>query len=85
MSKYANELIEYIFLLMGLLVFFMLTVIFSHNTVALKIIAFSAALFYLVWGLVHHGLRERLKLGIVLEYLFLGIMVVLLFYLVLGF
>ena len=85
MSKSTADLIEYIILLMGLMVFFVLTVLFRQSAFALKVISFSGAVFYITWGFIHHAIRERVKPGTVLEYIFLGIMVVLLFCLVLGF
>lgn len=84
MRRQEKELIEYIVLLVGLLVFFLLLLVFRYENPALKMVAMLGSLFYLIWGILHHAAEGRLSRSIVFEYLFMSSMVFLLFYLVLS-
>lgn len=84
MKRNEKELIEYIVLLVGLVVFFLLLILFRYEVFALKLVAMLGSLFYVVWGIIHHAASERLTLAILLEYVFISFMVFLLFYLVLS-
>ena len=84
MKRSEKELIEYIVLLVGLMVFFLLLIIFRYESFALKLIAMLGSLFYVAWGIIHHAADDRLTKSIVLEYMFISSMVFLLFYLVLS-
>jgi hypothetical protein len=83
MKRDEKELVEYLLLLVGLLVFFVFLIIFRYETFALKLIAMLSSLFYLVWGIVHHAANNRLTKEVFLEYMFISSMVFLLFYMVL--
>jgi hypothetical protein len=84
MKRNEKELIEYIVLLVGLLVFFLLLIIFRYESFALKMVAMLGSLFYVVWGIIHHAADSRLTKSVILEYMFISSMVFLLFYLVLS-
>lgn len=84
MKRNEKELIEYIVLLLGLLVFFVLLIIFRYEIVALKLVAMLGSLFYVVWGIIHHAADDRLTKELIMEYVFISSMVFLLFYMVLS-
>jgi hypothetical protein len=84
MKRKENELIEYLVLLLGMVMFFLLLIIFRYENFALKLVAMLGSLFYVAWGVIHHAADERLTRGVVAEYFFIGSMVFLLFYLVLS-
>ncbi len=84
MKQNEKEIIEYIVLLIGLAILFFLLVMFRYQNFALKVVALSGSLFYVIWGLVHHATNARLTKTIILEYMFISSMVFLLFYLVLS-
>ena len=84
MKQSEKELIEYVVLLVGLMVFFLLLIIFRYESFALKLVAMLGSLFYVVWGIIHHAADARLTKAVILEYMFISSMVFLLFYLVLS-
>jgi hypothetical protein len=84
MRKQERDLIEHIVLLVGLAVFFCLLFIFRYDRLTLKIVALLGSMFYVGWGIIHHLIDGRLNRKVLLEYIFMGSFVFLLFYLVLG-
>ena len=84
MKQNEKEIIEYTVLLIGLVVLFFLLAMFRYQNFALKLVAMSGSLFYVIWGLVHHASNARLTKAIILEYIFISSMVFLLFYMVLS-
>ncbi len=83
MKRSERELIEYLVLFVGLMVFFLLLMIFRYESAALKMVAMLGSLFYVVWGIIHHAADSRLTRTVLVEYVFISSMVFLLFYLVL--
>lgn len=84
MQHKERELLEYLVLMLGLLIFFVLLIVFRYERMTLKIVSMLASLFYLVWGIVHQAITGRIGRKVILEYFFISTMVFLLFYLFLS-
>lgn len=72
MSQKSHKLIEYTMLLFGVVVFAYLFWTYRHSSVEKLIITAGAAIFYTLWGMIHHFLERRLTLGIALEYILIA-------------
>lgn len=72
MSKKSYKLIEYTMLLFGVVVFAILFWNNRHYHGQQLIVTAAAAVFYVLWGIVHHWMEKRLNLEIVLEYFLIG-------------
>ncbi|RJR26404.1 hypothetical protein C4561_05435 [candidate division WWE3 bacterium] len=83
MNRAERNFLLYIVLLVGLLVFFVCILIFRYDRSALLATSFFGSSFYVIWGIIHHVLDGRLKKEVVAEYIFLGLVTFLLFYMVL--
>lgn len=69
MKKIAKHLIHYLplvgVLLAGILAFWF----FSYNRAFQTVIAVAMAVFYVIWGVVHHAIHKDLHLSTVVEYI----------------
>ncbi|OGC70078.1 hypothetical protein A2415_00575 [candidate division WWE3 bacterium RIFOXYC1_FULL_39_7] len=83
MSRSEKNLLLYLVLLIGMLVFFVCIIFFRYDRFALTLISVLGSIFYIFWGIIHHVLEGRLKKEVVVEYVFLSVVAFLLFYLVL--
>jgi len=61
---------------LGLVVFFMYFFRFDKN--AQLITGAVGCIYYTVWGIIHHALKERLSMAIFFEYVLFGLVVFLL-------
>ena len=44
-------------------------ILFSYDTLLLGIVSVSSAVFYVLWGIVHHYLHKDLYISVVIEYI----------------
>ncbi|MFZ5424748.1 MAG: hypothetical protein ACOZAO_03005 [Patescibacteria group bacterium] len=70
-----KHLSHYILLVLGLVVTMLLFIYFKYNPAAQTIVAGVGALYYISWGLIHHGIEGRLDKAVLLEYVLFGIIV----------
>ena len=78
MKTKGHKIIEYTVLLLGVVVFSVLFYFFRYDRSMELILIAIAALFYAVWGLVHHAYEKRLNLEIALEYILISFFIFLL-------
>lgn len=73
------KLIEYSVLLAGVVVYAALfLLVYKDNNSARLLISALAVLFYVLWGVVHHFLENRLTIEVALEYILIGFLTFLL-------
>jgi hypothetical protein len=69
MKSFARHLPHYLPLLGLLLAGFLGLVLFSYDQSFQIIVAIAVAVFYVVWGVIHHLIHKDLYLAVVIEYL----------------
>lgn len=74
----SPKLLEYSVLLIGVLVFAFLFFYVGNDATLRIVITALAAVFYSLWGIVHHMLEGRFNLEIALEYILISFFVFLL-------
>ncbi len=84
MKQSSYKLIEYTMLLFGVIIFALSFWQSRHHVGQQIIITAGAAVFYVIWGLVHHWMEKRLTLEIALEYVLMGAFTFLLVLIALG-
>ena len=67
-----NYLVHLGILFVGMLIAAFFFHYFSFSTVAQIIIAALGCIYYVVWGIIHHAVRNRLNKLIALEYILVG-------------
>ena len=85
MRNIKEHAVEYLILFIAIFVFLVLFFIFRFDKNALVIISVSGSVFYVLWGIIHHVLRDRFTKSILWEYVLFGTLVFLLLYTVLSF
>lgn len=85
MKNIKERAIEYLILFVAIFVFLLLFFLFRFDKNALVIVSASGSVFYILWGIIHHVLRDRLNKSIFWEYIIFGSLVFLLLYTVLSF
>jgi len=85
MENIKEHLTEYIILFIALFIFLVLFIVFRFDRSAQTIISGAGSIFYILWGIIHHAIRERISRTIVWEYVLFGLLIFLLFYTVLSF
>ncbi|MBU0535019.1 MAG: hypothetical protein ABIJ82_00450 [Patescibacteria group bacterium] len=85
MRNIKEHIVEYLILFVAIFVFLLLFFIFRFDKNSLGIISALASVFYILWGIIHHVLRDRLTKSIFFEYVLFGSLVFLLLYTVLSF
>lgn len=72
------KIIEYSVLLLGIIAFAILFVIFRFDRAKLIMLFAGAAIFYPIWGALHHLYEKRLSVEIALEYVLMAFFIFLL-------
>jgi len=85
MENIKEHIIEYMVLFVAMIGFISLLVIFRFNKSALLGVSAIGSIFYILWGIIHHAIREKLTRAIAYEYILFGILVFLLLFIVLSF
>jgi len=67
-----KHLLHYIFLFVGLLVFVALFILFRYHKPTQLFIGCIGVIFYVMWGILHHAVEDRLTRFVILEYLLFG-------------
>jgi len=69
MKKITKHLPHYLPLigLFGFVIFSF--ILFSYDILLLGIISVSAAIFYILWGVIHHYIHKDLYVSVVIEYI----------------
>lgn len=84
MKEDNPHIVEYLILFSGLLLCFVFFILFRFNTTVQIIISFVGSVFYVLWGIIHHAIEERLSKFVVLEYALIGLFVFSLLFVVIG-
>lgn len=72
MNQKSYKLIEYTVLLLGVVVFAVFFWTHRAHNIERIVITGAAAVFYSVWGMLHHFFEKRLTLEIALEYILIS-------------
>ncbi len=72
MKPAEKHLIEYMALLVAFSIFAFLFAYYRFNAGVLEILAGTASIFYILWGIIHHVIEGRLTRLIALEYFLFG-------------
>lgn len=72
MNQKSYKLIEYTVLLLGVVVFAVFFWTYKAHNTERMVITGAAAIFYSLWGILHHLLEKRLTLEIALEYILIS-------------
>ena len=78
MKVHNHKFVEYSVLLLGVVAFVLLFWYFRTDSNMKIIITGVSAIFYSLWGILHHSLEGRISMEIVLEYVLIGFFVFLL-------
>lgn len=70
-----KHLVEYLILIAGLLVAFVVFYLFRHDPRLQLFTGFCGSLFYALWGIIHHAVEGRLNKSIFAEYIIVGIFI----------
>ena len=70
--KILEKHLGYYFSLVAILFFGFLTVIFLQDKSSQLLVLILTALFYILWGIIHHHLHHDLTAKIVVEYVLMG-------------
>jgi hypothetical protein len=73
----VHYLVLFAVLVSGFLAFFK----YQGHQVTQFYIVVATVLSYVLWGVVHHKLEKRLSIGVIMEYVLVGTLVILLFFL----
>ena len=85
MRNIKEHTAEYLILFTVILIFLLLFFIFRFDKKVLVVISALGSVFYILWGIIHHVLRDRFTKSILWEYVLFGSLVFLLLYTVLSF
>lgn len=85
MENLKEHVIEYIVLFAAVAAFLVLFVTLRFNKGDLLALSAFGSIFYILWGIIHHALREKLTRMVAYEYILFGILVFLLLFTVLSF
>lgn len=77
-SEISSHALEYLILLTTAILFIALLSIFRGEHTKQFIVVMLFTLYYVVWGVIHHAHDQTLSLKIVLEYIFIGVLALLL-------
>jgi hypothetical protein len=80
MTNEEKHLLHYLTLFVGLVLFVILFIWFKYNFTAQLIVAASGSIYYVLWGIIHHAIENRLTRAVALEYILLGTFVFLLLF-----
>jgi len=72
MNEHEKHIVHYLILFIGLLFFGFGFLYFKHNKETEFFITASASVFYVLWGIIHHAVENRLTRFIALEYFLFG-------------
>ncbi len=72
MKEHDSHLTHYIFLVLGLIVLGGLFVLFRYNPTLQILIGGVGTVFYIIWGILHHALEDRVTGLVVVEYVVFG-------------
>lgn len=71
-----HHFLHYSVLFLVLAVAVALFCVFSYSHIYQFIIIIAASLSYIAWGIIHHAIEDRLEVGIILEYVLIGLVVI---------
>ncbi|MGB9883053.1 MAG: hypothetical protein ACPLRN_00865 [Microgenomates group bacterium] len=74
-KELKNHLFDYLLLFTAGIFFLLALNIFQGEKIIEFIILLSFVSFYIIWGIYHHLLKDRLYLKIMLEYILIGFIV----------
>ncbi len=72
MNEHEKHIVHYLVLFIGLVFFGFGFVYFKHNIETELFITAAASVFYVLWGIIHHAVENRLTRFIALEYVLFG-------------
>ncbi len=79
MKRYEeSHFTHYSLLLGGLGLLGVLFILFKHNSAIQILVGGFGCLFYIIWGIFHHAIEERVTKFIVIEYMSFGLLAFLL-------
>lgn len=82
-TEITKRLFEYLFLMTAGVFFILLLSLFKNDRTSQYIIMTFFAMFYIVWGVVHHIIRRTFHVKIVIEYILIAGLAILLLQIVL--
>ena len=77
-SDVKTHILEYLVLLTTALFFVVLLSVFKGEHTKQFIVVILFTLYYVMWGIIHHSRNQTLNIKIVLEYIFIGVLALLL-------
>lgn len=78
MTEQDNHITHYFFLIAGLGLLGIFFILFRFNETLQIIIGGLGCLFYILWGIFHHALEDRVTKLVIFEYMSFGILAFLL-------
>ena len=69
LKKFTKDLAHYLPLIALFMFVLFAFVFFSYDTLLLGVVSVSAAVFYVLWGIIHHYIHKDLYASVVVEYI----------------
>lgn len=85
MELKKKHFIEYSLFFAVSIFFLILFIVFSNNREMLKLVSGLVSCVYVLWGIIHSALEQRLTPTIVFEYVLFGVLAFLLLFVALSF
>ncbi len=73
-----SSLMDYLLLLSGSVLFLLFLQLFQGQRMMSFLVILIFVLLYVFWGILHHSAEKTLNLKIVIEYIFIGVTILLL-------
>lgn len=77
-KELKSSLLDYLLLLTGSILFLVFLQLFQGQRIMSFIVIFAFVSLYILWGILHHSAEKTLNLKIVIEYVFIGLTILLL-------
>lgn len=71
-NEHEKHIVHYLILFIGLIFFGFGFVYFKHSKETELFITAATSVFYVLWGIIHHAVENRLTRFIALEYVLFG-------------
>ena len=85
MENLKEHRVEYFILVVAIIIFMFFIYIYRFDKGALITLTGIGSLFYVLWGIIHHWIRNKITKSVIFEYIIFALFAFLLFYTVLSF
>ena len=77
-KELRSSLLDYLLLFTGSILFLLFLQLFQGQRILSFIVIFAFVSLYILWGIIHHSAEKTLNFKIMIEYVFIGLTILLL-------